>query len=146
MYFPLYHRAFPTQYYFQVFPDSTVIDLVSELLIAGCMHIIYQGVYWHVFGTLITIALTVYFSLPAAITTSAFRREISGGHIDVLSTLPGVCEFHSMISWCTSCLIWVALSTVCAYAFFSNVLAQSNAFVPVLACFLYGVALGKRFD
>ena len=94
------------------------------------------------FGTLISIAITIYFSLPAAITTSAFRRECSDGHIDVLSTLPGVFEYHSLFAWCLSCSIWVALSTLCAYFFFFLVLKQSNPSIPALACYFFGVALG----
>jgi hypothetical protein len=40
---------------------------------------------------MITTALIVYFSLPAAVTAGAFRREVAGGQLDSLSTLPGVC-------------------------------------------------------
>ena len=38
---------------------------------------------------MITTALVVYFSLPAAVTAGAFRREVAGGQLDSLSTLPG---------------------------------------------------------
>ena len=40
---------------------------------------------------MITTALVVYFSLPAAVTAGAFRREVAGGQLDSLSTLPGKC-------------------------------------------------------
>jgi hypothetical protein len=49
-----------------------------------------QQTFWHVYGSMITTALIVYFSLPAAVTAGAFRREVAGGQLDSLSTLPGV--------------------------------------------------------
>jgi hypothetical protein len=51
-----------------------------------------QQTYWHVYASMITTALVVYFSLPAAVTAGAFRREVAGGQLDSLSTLPGKCQ------------------------------------------------------
>jgi hypothetical protein len=61
---PLYHRAFPTHRY-------------------------EQQTFWHVYGSMITTALIIFFSLPAAVIAGAFRREVGGGQLDSLSTLPG---------------------------------------------------------
>ena len=66
---PLYHRAFPTHRY-------------------------EQSTFWHVYGSMIATALIIYFSLPAAVTAGAFRREVGGGQLDSLSTLPGTASLH----------------------------------------------------
>lgn len=66
---PLYHRAFPTHRY-------------------------EQQTFWHVYGSMITTALIIFFSLPAAVTAGAFRREVGGGQLDSLSTLPGFFGSH----------------------------------------------------
>lgn len=60
----------------------------------------------------------------------------------MLSTLPGVTEFHSVVAWCICSAIWVTISFAAAVLFFYSVLQQTNAFIPALAFLLYGVALG----
>ena len=56
---------------------------------------------------MITTALVVYFSLPAAVTAGAFRREVAGGQLDSLSTLPGQSSLTDT-SGCdlSCCKIW----------------------------------------
>ena len=39
---------------------------------------------------MVATALIVFFSLPAAVTAGAFRREVAGGQLDSMSTLPGI--------------------------------------------------------
>ena len=54
-----------------------------------------QQTFWHVYGSMVATALIVFFSLPAAVTAGAFRREVAGGQLDSLSTLPGtVMSYH----------------------------------------------------
>ena len=66
-------------------PDTSVMSIhftATPLMLC-------QQTFWHVYGSMITTALVVYFSLPAAVTAGAFRREVAGGQLDSLSTLPG---------------------------------------------------------
>ena len=58
-----------------------------------------QQTFWHVYGSMIATALIVFFSLPAAVTAGAFRREVAGGQLDSLSTLPGIIISHCIISY-----------------------------------------------
>lgn len=114
---PIYHRAFPTHRY-------------------------EQAVYWHGFGSMITTTLIVFFSLPAAVTSGAFRREIQGGQIDVLSTLPGVLSVYSAAAWCVCCAVWTLFSACVCWLFFFLVLDHSYSYIPALCLLLCGLALG----
>ncbi len=99
--------------------------------------------FWHVFGVLVTIALTVYFSLPAALVAGAYRREQTSGLLDILSTFPSVKHFHSLAAWCMCCAFWVCASFVVTLLFFAAVLEETNAFVPAVVLLLFGCALGE---
>lgn len=117
--FPLYHRAFPTQTF-------------------------YLSRFWHSFGALISIAFVVYFSLPAAFTAGAYRKEVEEGTLDVLSTVPGVRRYHSMISWCLCCALWTILSALPCWVFFTIVLGNPIlACIPVVCMTIFGISLGK---
>ena len=50
IFFPIYHRAFPT-------------------------HSREEPLFWHLYGTLLPIGLIIFTSLPAALTTGCYLRE-----------------------------------------------------------------------
>ena len=114
---PLYHRAFPTHRYV-------------------------QQTYWHVYASMITTALVVYFSLPAAVTAGAFRREVAGGQLDSLSTLPGLRAVHSAAGWYLCGAAWSTISFLFCYTFFYFILEYTNSMVPALNLYLCGLSLG----
>jgi ABC-type multidrug transport system ATPase subunit len=113
---PLYHRAFPTHHY-------------------------EQSVFWHTFGAIMTIALAIYFSIPAAIIGGAYRKEMSGGHLEVISTFPLLRQYHSAIAWCISGSVWVMTSALVAYGFFVMTLSHSYSLIPCVGLLLFGMTL-----
>lgn len=116
LFFPYYHRALPSLGYSQL-------------------------TFWRSFSTVMVIALVLLFSLPAATTVASFRREVSEGLVDVLSTLTHVHTLHSVIAW-GLCSIWISLLlTALAFGFFAIVLQQSPAWLACAALFNMSIGL-----
>lgn len=69
-----------------------------------------QALYWHAFGSLLTIGIIIYFAIPAAIASSSFSKERNNGVLDILSTLPNVHIFHSILAWLCCEIFWVLTS------------------------------------
>lgn len=119
LYAPLYHRAFPT-------------------------HMYMQQTYWHSFGSMIAAFLIIFFALPAAVTSGAFRREAEEGQLDVLSTLSPKMGTSavSASAWMLCCFAWNLLSFFCCWVYFALVLRHSYSVLPAVCLLLCGTALG----
>lgn len=89
-----------------------------------------------------TIALTVLFSLPAAVVIGNFQREILEGHIDMLSTLPNITALHSLLAWCVASWYWLMALSFCTVLFFHGIFQYCNPLLPSLALCLLGISLG----
>ena len=89
-----------------------------------------------------TTALILFFSIPAAVVAGTFSREVSGGQLDILSSLPGVRVVHSAIAWCLCGACWLTISFLISLLFFWNVLRYSDPLVPAINLMLCGIALG----
>jgi hypothetical protein len=62
---PLYDRAYPTRGYA-------------------------KDIFWHNLGTILSVALVIYFSIPAAVMAKEFSTDALNGQFDSLLTLPGI--------------------------------------------------------
>lgn len=114
---PIYHRAFPTRMRKQV-------------------------MFWRTFAYLLVSELVVFFSLPAALCGGGFGRELLGGQLDTLRTLPGVRPLHSCAAWLLVNLLWCSVSFFAVWALFAATLDHSPPFLPAFTLFLCGVASG----
>lgn len=95
-----------------------------------------------IFGTILTPALIIFASLPAAITIGHLQTEILCGHLDILATLPGLTRLHSILAWLASSGYWILFNAASSFAYFQLVLRGSDPWVPTLALLLLGIALG----
>lgn len=118
---PIYHRAFPTHPY-------------------------QQQLFFHTFGSILSITLIIFFSLPAAVIGGSYLKEVSGGHLDVLSTYPQLRQYHSSLAWCLCGMLWVFASFFVTWIFFLCILTHSSALIPSLALLFCGWSLGKTSD
>jgi ABC-type multidrug transport system ATPase subunit len=100
-----------------------------------------QSKFWQQFGEIITTCLIIYFCIPAALVGGKLSQELRLGHIEVLSTLPGVRVMHSALAWCVGCWAMVLLWAVAAVVFFNIVLVGCNALIPTLTLLLLGMSL-----
>ena len=114
---PIYHRAFPTHRY-------------------------EQDLYWHAYGTLITIAFIVYICLPAAVTSGACQREFEDGTLDVLSTV-GVRCYHNGLAWLLSSVLWSTLSTVPCALLLAVTCKYTQWYFPSIGVLLCGFSLSS---
>ena len=115
---PLYDRAFPTRGYA-------------------------KDLFWHNLGQILSVALIIYFSVPATMTAMEFSRDALTGQFDSLLTLPGVtmpvlCTSYIAASWITSILpfglVWVL---------FTIILKSTSPLIPAVALLLMSVSLSS---
>lgn len=100
-----------------------------------------ESKFWQQFGEIITTALIVYFSIPAALAGGKFSNELKLGHIEMLSTIPGVRLMHSALAWCICVAAMLGIWGLAVFLFFSVTLNFCTVFIPVINLFLLGVAL-----
>jgi len=115
---PIYHRAFPTHRY-------------------------EKKLFFHTFGSVLSITLIIFYSLPAAVIGGSFLKEVSGGHLDVMSTYPLVRHYHSAIAWCICGMVWVCLLFLSTWIFLLSILSFSSALIPAVTLLLCGWCLGE---
>jgi hypothetical protein len=91
---------------------------------------------------MLTVGLVLFFAIPSAICGGYYRKEVGGGQLDVLSTLPGVRNIHSAIAWCICSTLITILIFAIAWLFFSAVGLKSPSLLPAITLLLLGSALG----
>jgi ABC-type lipoprotein export system ATPase subunit len=105
------------------------------------LHSYKQKVYWHSYSIVITSILILYFAIPGTVIAGLFWSEVSCGHIDVLSTLPGIKVWHSAFAWILTSLIWLFISFIFCWSYFCIIFVNTSSLLPSLNLLLCGLAL-----
>jgi len=105
-----------------------------------------QSVFWSQYGSPVAMALIVLFGLTSAFSTGSYCKEAAGGHLEILSTFPGVTYLHSAVAWWICSMVWtLAQFGLCAFVF-ACILKHTNFLIPAVNLLIYGVAMGTIAD
>lgn len=115
---PLYDRAYPTRGYA-------------------------KDLFWHNLGTVLSVALIIYFSVPAAMSAKEFSRNALKGHFDSLLTLPGITVKILSTSSVVSCCVLSLLPFALALALFSIIVKFTSPAIPAFALLVMSFSLGS---
>jgi hypothetical protein len=115
---PLYDRAYPTRGYA-------------------------KDLFWHNLGIILSVALIVYFSVPAAIAAKEFSRDALTGQFDSLLTLPGITVPVICTSSVAACWITSLMPFTLVFLLFLIILKFTSPLIPALALLLMSVSLGS---
>lgn len=115
---PLYDRAYPTRGYA-------------------------KDMFWHNLGTILSVTLVIYFSIPSALTAKDFSNGALKGQFDSLLTLPGVTMHVLCTTAVASCWITSFLPFLLVSFLFSVILKFTSPLIPVIALLLMSFSLGS---
>jgi ABC-type nitrate/sulfonate/bicarbonate transport system ATPase subunit len=115
---PLYDRAYPSRGYA-------------------------KDLFWHNLGTILSVALIIYFSVPAAMAAKEFCNDALKGQFDSLQTLPGVTMHVLCTTSVAACWLTSLFPFVLVYVMFVIMLQFTSPIIPSLALLLMSFSLGS---
>ena len=104
-----------------------------------------QSVFWAQYGSAVAMALIVLFGLTSAFSTGSYCKEAAGGHLEILSTFPGVTHLHSAAAWWLCSIVWTSVLSFLACIIFARLLDYTSFVIPALNLLIFGISMGKLY-